>query len=399
MPRAGTLGSGHAPPPSPSLAYPIVPMPRQARVGLLVLVGAVLFLGAIFLVAQRTFLFSDTFFVRTQFFNVSGLIAGSNVQLQGLNVGRVEQITLPTRPGGKITVEMAIDQEAARQIRTNTRAQVQTDGLVGNQIVVLSADPNPSAALPEGGVLVGLEPFSLTAVTDQALESVERLNAITETVGLIVQDVRNGEGSLGRILYDPALYNSVTRSAGTTEALLSSLNATAGGLQAQSAEITASAQRVTEGLNATVSDFNARINSRDGTVGAFLNDRALFDRLVGTADSLALLSNNIRAITRNTEEMTAWGSLGAFRFAELMEAGKHNFLFKRYFERRGYQEEAPFAIRERAIRASQQQIEERQRYLNEWEQRLRARDGGATSAPARASATLPAPATPPDSTR
>jgi len=59
--------------------------------------------------------------------------------------------------------------------------------------------------------------------------------------------------------------------------------------------------------------------------------------------------------------------------AEVMEAAKHNFLFKSYFERRGYQEQAPFEIRERAIRASQEEIERRQRELLDYEQRLRAR--------------------------
>ena len=358
-------------------------MARSARVGLLVLVGLLLFLGGLFLLARRTFLLSDTFFVRTAFFNVAGLLEGSNVQYQGVNVGRVEEILLPSRPGGKIEVRMAIDQAAARLVRTNTRAQVQTDGLVGNQIIVLVANPVEAPTLREGGAVEGVEPFSLSAVTDRALESADRIDAITQTLGLIVQDVRNGEGSLGRILYDPALYNSLNRTTGQTEQLMATLNVQAQELSATTQRVAATAERATENLNATITGLNASLNGTDGSIGRFLNDPAAYDRLVSTVDSLQGLTTSVRAITRNVEELSAWGSLGAFRFSELMEAGKHNFLFKRYFERRGYQEQAPFEIRERALRASQASVEARERALFEWEQRLR-RGEPSPTAPAAA---------------
>lgn len=365
-------------------------MPRQARVGLLVLVGALIFLGALFLLAQQSKLFSDVYYVRSRFNDVAGLIPGANVNLQGVRIGRVESVDLPTRPGGPIEVLLAVDRAAADQIRRNTKAAVQTDGLVGNQIIALVPNKEaPGDRVPEGDYIQGIDPFSIAAVSERASASVDRLDAISETAGLIVQDVRNGEGSVGRLLYDPALYNSLTRTAAQTEALMATLNAQAAQLSEQTAAITASAQRVTEGLNGTVAgltgtvnDVNVRLTTNQGTVGAFLNDRAVFERLVASADSLQALSSNLRAVTRNTEELTAWGALGAFRFAELMEAGKHNFLFKGYFERRGYQEQAPFEVRERALRLSQEEIERRQRALYEREQNLVRREAATGLRPA-----------------
>ena len=95
-------------------------------------------------------------------------------------------------------------------------------------------------------------------------------------------------------------------------------------------------------------------------------------RVPGASDTLLTVSTDIRNVTRNTEEMTAWGAVAAFRVAELTEAAKTNFLFKRYFEERGYVEQAPFEIREQAIRASHREIEDERRKLYEWEQRLHA---------------------------
>ena len=51
-------------------------MTRQARVGFVVLLGLTLFVLALFALANRAFLFSDRFIVRSQFNQVAGLQAG-----------------------------------------------------------------------------------------------------------------------------------------------------------------------------------------------------------------------------------------------------------------------------------------------------------------------------------
>src|SRR5690606_25028335 len=83
-------------------------MTRQTRVGLLVLAGVLLFLLALFAIANRSFLFSDTFFVKARYGSVAGLLPGAEVHYQGVNVGRVESVRLPDQPGDKIVVTMAI---------------------------------------------------------------------------------------------------------------------------------------------------------------------------------------------------------------------------------------------------------------------------------------------------
>src|SRR5690606_40285805 len=117
-------------------------MSRQARVGLLVIAGFLFFLVAIFAIANRSFLFSRTYFIKSKFASVAGLRPGAAVQFKGVNVGRVESVQLPDEPGGMIDVEMAIRSSAWHLVRKNTQAQIKTDGLVGNQIVVLVNPPN-----------------------------------------------------------------------------------------------------------------------------------------------------------------------------------------------------------------------------------------------------------------
>lgn len=335
-------------------------MSRQTRVGLLVLAGVLLFLLALFAIANRSFLFSDTFFVKSRFISVAGLQTGAEAHYQGVNVGRVESVRLPDTPGDRIVVTMAIKESARHLIRQNTQAQIKTDGLVGNQIVVLINPPEPADIVEEGGFIVGVEPFDLFEITDKMLSTVERFDAAAVTFQQIMLDVRNGQGTLGKIIYDPALYDAIVSTTNETQRALNNVADNA-------AALVALAEQATQGVNSILT----KVDRGEGTLAKMLNDPAVYNQLLATADTLRGISTDLRAITGSAENAANWGALGAYRFAELMEAAKHNWLFKRYFEERGYMEKAPFEVRERALTETYRELEKQRRELFEWEQRLR----------------------------
>ncbi len=336
-------------------------MSRQTRVGLLVTAAAVLFAVALFAIANRTFLFSDTFEIKSTFTHVAGLNVGAAVQYQGVNVGRVEDIQLPATPGARITVSLAISERARNVIRKNTRAQIKSVGLIGNQIVVLVAPPLPGDEIAEQDTLVGDDPFDLFEITDRAIESVQNFEKAANSFEQIMLDVRNGEGTLGRIIYDSTLYMSIVRTTNESQRVMNSVTENAQALVGL-------AENATQGL----SEILDRVESGDGTVARLLNDPELYERLVGTTDTLETIMSDARAMIANFEQTSNWGALGAYRFAELMEAAKHNWLFKRYFEERGYLERADFEIRERALEETQRKLRERETELFRWEQELEA---------------------------
>lgn len=340
-------------------------MSRQARVGIVVIGGVCLFLLVLFAVANRSFLFSDTFFLRARYASVAGLNPGAQVQFQGVNVGRVESVRLPEQPGEQITVTMAIRRNAQHLITEGTQAQIKTDGLVGSQIVVLANPPLARSMLPveEGDVITGTEPFDLFEITDRMLSTVAQFDSAAATFQQIMVDVQRGEGTLGRLVYDEALYDEFVATTNSTRRTMNNLADNAGAL----VELAGDA---TQGVNTILS----KINEGDGTFAMMLNDPAVYTTLLATADTLQGISADLRGITNSAENAANWGALGSFRFAELMEAAKHNWLFKRYFEERGYMEKAPFEERERALAQSFQELQREKRELLEWEQRLEARE-------------------------
>ena len=330
-------------------------MNRSARLGLLIASASVLFLIGLFLIGDRTFLFSDTIDVKSRFNQVAGLQAGASVQFQGINVGRVQEVQLPEAPGARIVVTMSIANKAAHLIRKNTEATIKSDGLVGEMIVVLV---NPL------DIEDPVEPGGFIEITDRALASVATFEQAALTFESIMLDVKQGEGTLGKIVYDPSLYNSLVATMDQTQAIMNSLS--------QTAEVNAEILvNLAADATAGVERILAKADSGNGTLARFLNDPAMYEQLLAATDSLTVIAGDLRGVSQSAENAAFWGELGAFRMAELMEAAKHNWLFRRYFEERGSIEAAPFEVRERAITESFRQISERERQLLQWEQELK----------------------------
>jgi phospholipid/cholesterol/gamma-HCH transport system substrate-binding protein len=70
-----------------------------------------------------------------------------------------------------------------------------------------------------------------------------------------------------------------------------------------------------QGSAAHLNAISAKIDQGQGTIGALVNDRAVFDRI---------------------SKATAQANAGAAAFSDDMEALKHNFLLRGYFDKRGY---------------------------------------------------------------
>ena len=345
-------------------------MSRQARLGLVVLGGVFFFVLALFVLAQRTFLLSDTYRVKAQFDRVAGLQTGASVFYNGISVGRVERVALPERPGAPIEVDMAIREEAQRLIRRDSRAVIQTDGLVGNVIVSLTAGTEAEPPVAEGGYVTGVNPLSFTDLTDTALSSVARFDSVTITMTQIMRDVQMGtgplsQGTLGRFLHDDQLYNETVLATQETRIALRSLTG-------QADEIVAIASEASAGINEIIQ----KVNTGEGTMAKVLNDDDIYQALLLASEEFSAATGDLRAVTDRAEDASNWATLGAFRFAENMEALKHNFLFKSYYEERGYLEKAPFEVRERALAETYRALDQRAQELYELERALEARAAG-----------------------
>ena len=129
------------------------------RVGALVLAALAVLALAVLLIGDRQNLFQpkNRYFVR--FVSVVGLRQGSDVQLNGVNVGSVERIVLPADTGENLLeVWITVDARYEQRIRRDSVARIKTLGLLGDKYLELTSGSPATEPIPEEGEIPAAPP-------------------------------------------------------------------------------------------------------------------------------------------------------------------------------------------------------------------------------------------------
>jgi phospholipid/cholesterol/gamma-HCH transport system substrate-binding protein len=112
------------------------------------IVGIFVFLGLLCIgymtvkLGKVSFLHDDSYLITAKFISVTGLRDGNPVDIMGIEVGRVERITMD-QENQQAVVKMKI--RKGIKIYDDAIASIKTEGLMGNQYI--SIDPGGSGAL------------------------------------------------------------------------------------------------------------------------------------------------------------------------------------------------------------------------------------------------------------
>ena len=177
---------------------------RNLRVGMLTVLAMAALGVAIFTIGKRQQLFMRHTHYYTTFSNVMGLQKGAPVNLDGVTVGFVERIVLPTDPTNqRIRVEFTVQADYTERIRTDTKAYIKTIGLLGDKYLELQGgSPEASRAL-EGGYIPGQDPAEVTRFLASGEDLMDNLLAISSSLRVILERVEAGEGLLGQLTVNP----------------------------------------------------------------------------------------------------------------------------------------------------------------------------------------------------
>jgi phospholipid/cholesterol/gamma-HCH transport system substrate-binding protein len=303
---------------------------RPVAVGAFVIAGILLFGFGLFLIGDRRMLFSDTFDVYAEFANIAGLQNGAKVRVAGLDAGEVDTIHVPGNPSAPFRVKLRIREDLHPLIRVDSVATIQTDGLVGNKFIQVEAGTDQAQIVPERGTIKSREAFDLSAM----------LQRMSDTVDLVSKTITDVKGGI-----DTAL-GSVTETAKDAQELMKDL-----GTDARA--IMASAQKVSQDINVIV----AGVREGKGSVGKLLSDDALYVKVKGIAADAEKAVANLREASEQAKGVVAdfrgdngpmKGITGSLQqtlasakdamedLAENTEALKRNFLFRGFFNKRGY---------------------------------------------------------------
>jgi phospholipid/cholesterol/gamma-HCH transport system substrate-binding protein len=301
-----------------------------AKVGLFIFLGLLILIVGIFLIGKKEALFSSTFTVRAYFNDIQGLRNGAIVRLSGIDVGSVKEVSII--PSGKVEVKMEVIDDVHQFVKTDTKATIETEGLVGSKVVVLKIGSSNAEEVKNGGTVQSVEPLGISAVIQETQGVIQYTKEMTKGLSEIIDRVNKGEGTIGKLLKDNELYYSATDLTKEAGKSLQSMTEQVNQLTDVLNKLGTGVGSVVKNVDNTVSDLDTIITGvkkGKGVMGAMLVDKTRYD---------SVFTNTMRDIEETAQE----AKLAASRLAENMEALKHNWLFKSYFEERGYWDKAEY---------------------------------------------------------
>ena len=150
------------------------------KLGIFIFLGLTVLVIGIFMIGDKRAIFSTTMEVRAFFNDIQGLKSGATVRLSGIDVGTVGSVSIVDDTTGRVEVVMSIRDDVARFIRTDTKATIETEGLVGNKVVVLKIGTSAADQVRDGGIIQSQEPVGFAEV----IEPFTLLHCISGTLAL-----------------------------------------------------------------------------------------------------------------------------------------------------------------------------------------------------------------------
>lgn len=264
----------------------------QLRVGVLVLVSLTVLAVGIFFISGQIGILSRRYTLRTYLSTAGGVREGADVRLAGIAVGNVHRIRISpfTDPARAVEIQMRITRGFQDDIRGDSEATVATLGLLGEGYIDISRGSPAQPPIPDGGVVKSHEQADIKAIVQNTNDVISNLRVVSAKLGDITNQIGSGKGSMGKLIYDQALYNRMSQ---TTDALQKLVTRTEQGQGTLGKFMTDETiyNRSIEALN-HLNQLIDKVQHGNGSMPKLINDPAVYNNLQQlTARANTLIDN------------------------------------------------------------------------------------------------------------
>lgn len=329
---------------------------NTVKLGIFIILAFILFVYGLYRIGGRQSFLTNHMTIYVDFKDVKGLRPGNNVRYSGITIGSVEEIDIQNDT--TLRVRLAVEQEAGNYLRKNARAEIGSNGLVGNMLVNIRPGSGTADPVSPGDILLTTRSVEMNEMVDLLAASNQRIVQITEQLLQITGKINEGQGSMAMMLNDEQmavhLRESVERMAATSSSIYTA--------------------------SRSLAEFTEQVNSGQGNLGYLLRDTSLktqmarlsdsLDTLVTVRtepvlDSLEFLVSSLTGASRSVQHLLdglnegegllgtllADSSLtqelqvtlqnlerGTYKFDQNMEALQHSWPFKKFFRKKAQEQ-------------------------------------------------------------
>ncbi len=250
----------------------------ELRVGILVIFSFTILAVAIVLISGGAGFFTEKYELKTYLASASGLRKGSLVWVAGIESGNVSKVNITTSadPNRAVEVVMQVEKRYSQTIRNDSVATLGSIGLLGDKYIdITRGSPGAKPTLP-GGEVKGSAEADIKKIMQNSNDLVANLGDLVNKINDITRKIDQGEGTIGKFINDPSLFNKLNRTVEEAQDLLATVKSGEGSIGRLISD--REFYDTLKGTLTRVDNVTAKVEKGEGTLGKFVHDPAVFNR-------------------------------------------------------------------------------------------------------------------------
>lgn len=234
--------------------------------------------------------------MEVEFGNVTGLLKGDKVYLQGVDIGRVKKMEIDRQ---RVIVTLTLKHQL--KLHQGYQIAVEASSVLGGRYVGINEGDLSKPEIAAGEKIYGRQPIDFLGQASEAVRSVREaledggiLRNIQQTlvdITNITADVRAGRGTLGKLLKSEEAYDKLIAIETNLLQITTKLNngeGTIGRLLNDDSVYTNLAA-----LSASLRDVSDKLAKGEGTLGKLINDDTVYTNLTAISADLRDVSDRL----------------------------------------------------------------------------------------------------------
>jgi len=230
------------------------------------------------------------------FDNAEGLRQGAPVRLSGVDIGNVTKIRIVPDKSKQLTpvqVTMKVTTKYGFSLRRDSVVSLETAGVLGETYLDIDSSQAVGAAAQHEDTLPTQVHPDFNQVVRASQSTLQNMDALLKRADRILAFAESGKGSLGKLIYDPTLYNRFSNTVADFQKIVEQVGNGEGSLGRLISRNDAYDKFIAtlDKMNGVIDDLQAG----KGTAGKFLKDPTLYNNANDTIANVKKLTEDINA--------------------------------------------------------------------------------------------------------
>ncbi|MFH2035947.1 MAG: MlaD family protein [Candidatus Zixiibacteriota bacterium] len=274
----------------------------EIKVGLLILAAIVVLLWASFS-GGGTSIFDKKMVYKTYFDNVNGLVKGAPVWISGVEVGNIISVEIVNLDSAnQIEVNLRVIKSVQNMITEDARIKIGTIGFIGDKYVEIIPGSFKKPMLEAGSIIPSISPGDIASMFKEGEKAMVNAQGVAANLEEITDKIKKGEGTAGQLFTNDKLYHEMTKMLAALTILINEMQVSQKKIVSSIDDISGNLGSISDKINSndgTVGKFISdpglydnlhastgkvdsildKINRGDGTAGAMVNDDELYQEI------------------------------------------------------------------------------------------------------------------------